>query len=221
MNIAYKSIEDFYGTPIFQIDTRDVSRSIIAMQKNIKQATVSRLYPNGLKIVLSSWQPEFVSYFPQFDRYYGVTSNGVLVYAKNRDSNLPVIDIVDPELVEAGFLDYREGVSEEAMRRIAKIRTGLKESLPGIIPAKFTFFRLEQEIHVVLDSGSRLIFSLDGTESRQVSTLAFWNSQEGGILAKIGVPYVDVRVPAKVYVCREEVLCKTNLTRIYGSYYGK
>lgn len=221
VNIAYKSIEDFYGAPIFRTDTKDVSRAVIAMQKNIRKAEVSRLYPNGLKIVLSSWGPEFVTYFPQYERYYGVTSNGVLVYAKNRDPNLPVLDIVDPELAEAGFLDYREGVSEEAMRRIALIRNGIKEALPGIVPAKFTFFRLEQEVHVALDNGSRIIFSLDGTEPRQVSTLAFWNSQEAGILAKNTVPYVDVRVGAKIYVCRDENLCKSNLSRIYGSYYGK
>lgn len=184
VNIAYKSIEEFYGAPIFLINSGDVAKSVISMQKNIRQADVSRLYPNGLKIVLSSWSPEFVTYFPELERYYGVTGNGVLVYSKNKNPALTELNIIDPELAEAGFLDYREGVSEEAMSRIITLRNSLKEALPGVTVGKFAFFRLEQEVHVFLDSGARLVFSLDGTEKRQLSTLVFWNSQEGGILAK-------------------------------------
>lgn len=221
VNIAYKSIEEFYGAPIFFVNASDVSKAVINMQKNIKSAKVSRLYPNGLKIVLSSWSPEFVTYFPEVERYYGVTGNGVLVYAKNRNPELTELDIIDPELSEAGFLDYREGVSEEAMNRIISLRTQIKEALPGITVGKFVFFRLEQEVHIFLDSGARLIFSLDGTEKRQLSTLVFWNSQEGGVLAKGGISYVDLRIPARVFVCREEGVCKKNLSRIYGNYYGK
>lgn len=152
VNIAYKSIEEFYGTPIFLVNSRDVSRAIIGMQKNIRSAKAERLYPNGLKIVISSWPPEFVTYFPELDRYYGVTGNGVLVYSKTRNAELTEINIVDPDLSEAGFLDYREGISEEAMSRIISLRQGIKEVLPGITVAKFAFFRLEQETHVFLDS---------------------------------------------------------------------
>lgn len=178
VNIAYKSIEEFYGMPIFLAGASDVSKAIIGMQKNIRQAKVERLYPNGLKIVISSWPPEFVTYFPELDRYYGVTGNGILVYSKTRNPELTEINIVDPDLTEAGFLDYREGISEEAMNRIISLRKSIKETLPGITMAKFAFFRLEQEAHVFLDSGARLVFSLDGTEKRQLSTLTFWNSQE-------------------------------------------
>ena len=184
VNIAYKSIEDFYGAPIFLVNSDEVSNAIITMQKNIRTAKVTRLYPNGLKIVISSWPPEFVTYFPELDRYYGVTGNGVLVYSKTRNPELSEINIIDPDLTEAGFLDYREGVSEEAMSRIITLRQTIKEALPGVTIAKFAFFRLEQEVHVFLDSGARLVFSLDGTEKRQLSTLVYWNSQEGGILAK-------------------------------------
>lgn len=184
VNIAYKSIEEFYGAPIFSVDSSDVSRAIVSMQKNIREARVSKLYPNGLKIVLSSWSPEFVTYFPTLERYYGLTGNGVLVYARSRNPELPEISIVDPDLAEAGFLDYREGIGEASMKRILVIRDAIKEVLPGIVVSKYAYFRLEQEVHVSLDSGARLIFSLDGTDKRQVSTLVFWNSQEGGILAK-------------------------------------
>jgi hypothetical protein len=184
VNIAYKSIEEFYGAPIFSIDSSAVSSAIIAMQKNIREARVSRLYPNGLKIIISSWPPEFVTYFPALERYYGVTGNGILIYARNRNPELPEIAIVDPDLVETGFLDYREGIAEEPMVRMIALRDAIKEVLPGIVVSKYAYFRLEQEVHVSLDSGTRLIFSLDGTDRRQLSTLVFWNSQEGGILAK-------------------------------------
>ncbi len=184
VNIAYKSIEEFYGAPIFSVESRAVASAVIAMQKNIREARVSKLYPNGLKIVLSSWPPEFVTYFPSLERYYGVTGNGILVYARSRNPELAEISIIDPDLAEAGFLDYREGIAEESMKRMLSLRDAMKEALPGIVISKYAYFRLEQEVHVSLDSGARLIFSLDGTDRRQLSTLVFWNSQEGGILAK-------------------------------------
>lgn len=221
VNIAYKSVEDFYGTPIFLVNASEVSKAIVAMQKNIRTAQVTRLYPNGLKIVLSSWSPEFVTYFPDLERYYGVTSNGILVYERSRNPELPAIDIVDPDLSEAGFLEYREGIAEDSMVRILELKKAIKETLPGVTVAKYAFFRLEQELHVFLDSGVRLVFALDGTEKRQLGTLAFWNSGEAGALAKGGISYLDLRIGAKMFVCREEAVCKKNLIRIYGDYYRK
>lgn len=31
--------------------------------------------------------------------------------------------------------------------------------------------------------------------------------------------YIDMRIPGKIFVCKEKVLCKNNLKRIYGDYY--
>ena len=62
INIAYKSIEDFYGKSIFLVNSEDVRYVIQDLQKNIDTVEVSRLYPNGLKIIIASHPSEFITY---------------------------------------------------------------------------------------------------------------------------------------------------------------
>lgn len=62
INIAYKSIEDFYGKSIFLVGAQDVRYAIQDLQKNINTVDVSRLFPNGLKIIIASHPNEFVTY---------------------------------------------------------------------------------------------------------------------------------------------------------------
>jgi len=63
INIAYKSVEKIYGQSIFFMSERELADMLVGMQKNIKTIDVSRLYPNGLKIILQSYQPQFVTSF--------------------------------------------------------------------------------------------------------------------------------------------------------------
>ncbi len=219
VNVAYKSIEPVYGKPIFSVTGREVSRMVIGTQKNVERAEVSKLYPNGLKIVLSSRPPEFFTYFPKTERYYGITGNGILVYQKSKGTDLPMLDIVDPSFAEGEFLDYKEGVSPGQMERIRTLRKAFAESYPESNVAKFTFFKTERELHIAFESGIRLLFSLDGTESEQFAKFRFWNAGEGSPIVGGKISYVDLRIPGKVFVCRDEGVCKKNLLRIYGDRY--
>lgn len=192
---------------------------IIETQKNIRQAEVGKLYPNGFKIILSSYPSEFSTYFPHSERYYGITGNGILIYEHSKPTELPILDIIDASLVESEFLDYKEGVPATKMERIIRIRKILGIAFPGINVSKYAFFRTEQELHIFFESGIRILISLDGTEDLQLEKLRFWNSENGGALGKGGFSYGDLRIPGKVFFCREESTCKKNLIRIYGNYY--
>jgi hypothetical protein len=64
INIAYKSIENIYGESIFFVSESEVANMLASLQKNIKTVSITRLYPNGLKIILQSYQPQFVTTFP-------------------------------------------------------------------------------------------------------------------------------------------------------------
>ena len=101
----------------------------------------------------------------------------------------------------------------------------VKKAMSGLFPelriAKYSYFRLENELHIFLESGGRLIISLDGSEERQLKTVDYINKQEKNILETGGFSYLDVRIPGKVFICREEAICIRNLSRIYGSYYLK
>jgi hypothetical protein len=128
---------------------------------------------------------------------------------------------VDKSLSESEFLEYKEGVPEGKMVKILRIRDAIGAVFPGVNVSKFTFFRTEQELHVSFESGLRALVSLDGTEDSQIQKLRFWNGQEGGALGKGGIAYVDLRIPGKVFLCRDEAPCVKNLARIYGDYYRK
>ena len=156
------------------------------------------------------------------DKYYFVTSNGILIYDRGgKVSEFPVLDIVDPELVESNFLDYKAGISAAHMERILLTKKGMSVLFPELHIAKYSYFRLENELHIFLESGGRIIISLDGTEERQMKTVEYLNKQEKNILETGGFSYMDVRIPGKVFICREEAICIRNLSRIYGSYYLK
>ena len=68
------------------------------------------------------------------------------------------------------------------MGRILFVKTGINTLFPGLHVAKYTYFRLENELHIFLESGGRLIVSLDGTEERQLRTVDYVNKQEKDIL---------------------------------------
>lgn len=64
INIAYKSIENVYGQSIFLFSTDEVIKNLTDLQKNITNVKVSRLLPNGLKIVVSSSPSVFSTTLP-------------------------------------------------------------------------------------------------------------------------------------------------------------
>lgn len=53
LNLAYKAVENMYGAFIFSLDPNLIAENIIALQKQIQKVEVQRLYPNGLKVLIS------------------------------------------------------------------------------------------------------------------------------------------------------------------------
>ncbi|MBP8017006.1 FtsQ-type POTRA domain-containing protein, partial [Candidatus Gracilibacteria bacterium] len=127
INIAYKSVENFYGQSIFLIDKNDIKKTISGLQKNIKKVEVSRLFPSGLKIIIESYSPQFITNFKGIDKNYIITSNGVLIYEKNLDKTLYNLEIVDINLLESGFFDYKEGIDEDSIKKIIFARDLFKD----------------------------------------------------------------------------------------------
>ncbi len=53
LNIAYRSIEDIYGKSLFFLDEEMTALSIKKSLKNIDYIRIEKLYPNGLKILIT------------------------------------------------------------------------------------------------------------------------------------------------------------------------
>jgi cell division septal protein FtsQ len=80
LSIAYRTIEDIYGKNVFFINEESIAQSLKNDQKNIKEIKIDRLYPNGIKILLSSYPTTFDVKIVGIDnKAWNMTENGVLV----------------------------------------------------------------------------------------------------------------------------------------------
>jgi len=221
INIAYKAIEDVYGASIFSIDENDIRTKLIDLQKNIKQVEISRLFPNGLKIITESYKPEFTTQFPNNDKSYVLTSNGILIFQKEAPQKLYALDIIDPTLSESSFLDYKEGVHADVMLKIIQVREFFLKAFSNVGISKFSYFRAERELHISIESGAKIILRLGDDIEKQLATLRFYTDLNKDVLNSGDITYIDIREIGKIFVCKEKAACMKNLIRIYGPYYEK
>lgn len=177
INIAYKSIEDIYNTSIFSIDTDMVLGKLTGLQKNIKHVEVSKLFPNGLKIIIESYKPQFFVRFPNSEKSYILTSNGILIYQKANDTSLYFLDLIDSSFAEMSFIDYKEGIQEEFMPFILKARDFFKNTFPAVNIAKFAYFKSEREVHIALESGLVALFRTADDIENQILSLKVYNDK--------------------------------------------
>lgn len=219
INIAYKSMEDIYNTSLFSIDTNTILKKLTGLQKNIKRIEVSKLFPNGLKIIIESYKPQFFVRFPNSEKSYIITSNGILVYQKANDTNLSLLDLVDTSFTEMSFIDYKAGISEVFMPFVLKARDFFKSTFPTVNISKFTYFKSEREIHIALESGLVVLLRTADDIDTQILSLKIYNDKNNDFINSGDVQYIDMRVPGKIFTCKDKILCKTNLRRIYGDYY--
>lgn len=155
---------------------------LVDLQKNIKHIEVTRLFPNGLKIIVESYKPQFFVRLGEMEKNYIITSNGILVYQKESDKKIPTLDLVDSTLFEAGLLDYKEGVNEAFMRSILSIRDGFTTTFPSVNISKFVYFKAERELHIFLESGTRIIFRIGEDFDKQIGMLKFYNDSNKDII---------------------------------------
>lgn len=219
VNIAYKSIENIYGQSIFLIDKNAIKKSLLNYQKNIKDVSITRLYPNWLKIIINSYGPQFFTQFAGIDKKYIVTSNWVLIYEKNIDKILYNLEIVDTNLIEAWFFDYKEWVPENTMKKIIYTRDLFKQIFTWRNISKLVYFKLENELHINLETGTKIIVELSDNIKNELAILKYYNDDNADILSSWNIVYIDVRIVNKVYACNEKIKCARNLARIYPSYY--
>lgn len=222
INMAYKSIEKVYTESIFTVNRKEVEDSLRSYQKNIKDVTISRLYPNWLKIIIKSYSPEFFTQFPsQNDKKYIITSNWILIYEKNIDKQLYNIDIIDNSLTEAWLFDYKEWIDSETMKKIIYTRDLFKEIFAWKNIAKLTYFKLENELHISLETWTKVIIELNDEISKQLAMLKYYNDNNNDTISTWELFYVDIRIIWKIYACKEKIACMNNLNRIYSNYYKK
>ncbi|MDD4151441.1 MAG: FtsQ-type POTRA domain-containing protein [Candidatus Gracilibacteria bacterium] len=213
INLAYKAVEDLYGDSLFLMDENDVMAKIQSYQKNLKTINIRKMFPDSLKIDITSYKGAFNTKL--FDRDYIVTNNGILVPIKN-DSKLKYINIHFKDKDTLGIVDYKDILNGDDIVTANKIITKINNSIFDLKIENIDFFPIEKEIHINSDLKTKFIYDLAGNVDEQIAkTSSFFEKYRD--LYKSGLNYIDLRIPEKIFYCSNSVknTCEKNLKRIY------
>ena len=183
INIAYKAIESIYGKSLWFTSTNEITNSIESLEKNIGKVDVQRLYPNGLKILIGSSKPVFSVRFRSLDRQFMLTENGILIPDRSKRTDLPTMNLYAPELLESAFLDYKEAVPALRMQRIVALTNAFKAQFPKDAVVAVSYYDTENEVHLFLENGTRIIFLLDDTLDKELQALKITDANTQGLLS--------------------------------------
>jgi hypothetical protein len=216
VNIAYKAIEPIYGESLWTFDKDRVRELIQGLEKNIVSVDVSHLLPNSLKIIIRSSPPRYSVEFPGVGRSYLLSENGILIPNRNKEVQFPRLQIYSSELNESSFLDYKEAVQSAAMKKIHEISRVFSVDFANSVITSEIYYATENELHVLLENGIRIMFVLDNSLEKQLLSLKLALDQTPGLLTSPENTYVDSRIVGKIFVCAPAEECKKNLLKIYG-----
>jgi hypothetical protein len=217
INIAYRAIEPLYGQSIWGVDKKEVTSLISALQKNVTNIELERVYPNTLRIIMESSPLLYAVKFPWVGRAYELSENGTLIPNRSGISRLPKLTLYSPELQESPFLDFRSVADTPTMARIQSITAILKSDFGIEAVKELIYYAVENELHVSLKNGNRLLFVLDSTLNTQLLGVKFTGENTPGLLTGSWVIYIDARSIGKIFICRDPVACPQNILKIYGN----
>ncbi|MDD2745333.1 MAG: hypothetical protein PHU93_02235 [Candidatus Gracilibacteria bacterium] len=217
VNIAYKAIEPLYTQSLWTLDHTEVQNLIQGLEKNIEKVEVTHLLPNSLKIIITSSPPKYSVDFPGAGRSYLLSANGILIPNRNKESQFPRLQIYSTELLESSFLDYKEAINPNSIGKIHDISKVFSVDFSTAVITSEVYYSTENELHILLENGIRIMFVLDNSLEKQLLSLKLAIEQTPGLLTSPDVTYVDSRIVGKIFVCKPADICKRNLIKIYGN----
>ncbi len=232
INIAYRSLENIYGKSIFLLDEETTAVDLKKSLKNISHIRIEKLYPNGVKVLIS-WAPiRYTAYITGIDKHYGMSENGVLVPDSVISSwSTDTIEINSEILRSEPFLDYKQVIPDDKILIIGKILSLFHEEWGDLVLGKSQYFVVENELHISLESGTKIILTLqndingiditkkiDNIKNQLITLKNYITSNHKGFIDG-SITYIDARIDRKLFVCREKVICTQNLVLVYGSIY--
>ena len=236
LSIVQRSAEVAYGKSIFILNEDTIAKNIKENLKNTEMIRIERLLPNGIKILVKSLPIQLdATIFGVENKRFGVSSNGVLVPIADMTTTefSRHLQLVSSELQTELFFGYKKVISDRSMFVITKIFELFEKEWPDFTVASANYFVVENELHIVLESNTKIIFDLQGEVGatgndfsknllEQLVTLQTYinsnNTNRAGLLNG-STMYLDVRVPGKIFSCPDSVNCKQNLISVYGRVY--
>lgn len=235
ISVAYRSIEDIYGQSIFLLDETTVALTLKKSLKNLAHVTIDKLYPNGVKILMTSTPIVYQARIYGFDREWRMSDNGVLIPRISRagtwSTTLRPIEIVSEALKGEVFFDYKQVIPDDRMLLINRIIELFESEWWDIVPTKIRYFARENELHLTLKSNTTILLTLESeSNSHDYSTriesiknqllwLKTYIDTYKASLTDESTVYIDARIVKKIFTCKQKETCKNNLMRIYGNTY--
>lgn len=234
IGIAYRALENTYGESIFLIDKDEITRNLKSSLKNIESVSIDRLYPNGVKVLIT-WSPILfdttITGIPE--KKWWLSSNGVLIPANDlgKTSTKYHLELVGNSLIGDVFLQYKQAISGQTMHTIAKIYEVFESEWKDLTLARSRYFLAENELHITLESNTKIIFSLQDDSPIQkpneispvvlneLITVRTYITENRSKLIDGSIIYIDARIPGKLFICRDEKPCVSNLLLVYGDVY--
>lgn len=232
MNIAYRAMEETYGKSIFFLDETETAFLLKKYLKNISRITIDKLYPNGIKVIITGAPITYITNLYGLQKQWDMTDNGVLIPgSKTASWGLQKMEIISESLRAELFLDYKQVIPDQKMLIINAIINLFRSEFWDLTIGKVRFFEREDEIHIALESGTKIILTLQSPNGvtdyasrmlslkEQLFTLKQYIINHLKQFTDGSTIYVDARIPKKIFICREENTCKQNLRQVYGPSY--
>ena len=233
IGIAYRALEWVYGRSIFLLDEADIARRLKLNMRNLAGVSIDRLYPNGIKVLITGAPILFDTTITGIaDKKWWLSSNGVLIPERDLGEVKAKyhLDITAASLIGDLFLAYKQGIEEYNINLIGRIFDIFSTEWSSLTLGRSRYFVAENELHVGLTSGTRIIFALqDDNEKRsgaipknildELITLRTYIVNNPTKFTDGSINYIDARIPGKLFICSDQVICHNNLILIYGESY--
>ncbi len=231
--IAYRILEWTYGQSIFLVKEVDIAKKLKQQLKNIASISIDTLYPNGIKVIITGAPIVFDTTITGIPgKKWWLSKNGVLVPENDLwEIKTPYhLNITSWVLIGDFFLNYKQGISEYNMWIISRIFEIFSTEWIDMKLARSGYFAWENELHIILESGTKIIFWLQSDADKQAGiipkyildqliTFRTYITNNRSKILDGSIRYIDARIPGKLFVCSDVVACQNNLILIYGEAY--
>lgn len=235
VSVAYRSIEEIYGKSIFRVDEGEVALMLKKTIANLSHVTIDKLYPNGIKVLMTSTPIAYKTKIYGFDREWQMSDNGVLI-PKLPGSWTGTAELINMEIVSESlkwevFFDYKQVVTDERMLLVNKIIELFRAEWWDLQITKVRYFSRENELHLGLNGNTYILITLESESNNQdynariesIKNQLIWLKtyieKYKASLTDGSTTYIDARIVKKIFVCKEREICTSNLIEIYGETY--
>lgn len=235
ISVAYRTIEDIYGTSLFLLDEEEVALTLKKSLKNISHITIEKLYPNWVKVLISSTPISYTTRITGFEREWQMSNNGVLIpkisSTWSGSAWTIMMEVVSDTLRWEVFFDYKQIIDDEKMTLINKIYELFSTEWKDLSITKIRYFSRENEVHLTLKSNTVILLTLESESNShnysdrvesikyQLIWLKTFIEKNTNSLTDGTISYIDTRIVKKLFICKDSVTCKNNLINIYGETY--